>query len=159
MGYSFQYSKPNPDGFPTMYAFLQAVDFHFKPLVKQVSGQFDLATEWIWSEVSSATYDPTGLLGFGPVTFNNHRQGGYVSLTYRPTEVENKYLRNTEFCLRYDSLQSATTSPGGEHESRWTLGVDYWLTSYCVIKTAYEIDNKKVGPDQNAFILQVGYGL
>ena len=159
MGYSFQYSKPNPDGLPNIYAFLQAVDFHYKPLVKQLSGRFDLAAEWIWSEVSDATYDPTGGLGFGPITFNNHRQGGYVSLCYRPTEVDNKYLRNTEFCLRYDSLESATSSPGGEHESRMTLGVDYWLTSYCVVKTAYEFDKKMVGPDQNAFILQIGYGL
>jgi hypothetical protein len=159
MGYSLQYSMPNPDGFENVHAVMQAADFHFKPLVKALSGQFDLAAEWIWSSLTPETYDPTGALGFGPVSFNNYRQGGYVSLGYRPTELENKILRNVELLCRYDSLQSALNSPGGEHESRWTLGIDYWLTSYCVVKTAYEIDSKKVGEDQNSFILQIGYGL
>jgi hypothetical protein len=127
--------------------------------VKAVNGQFDFSAEWIWSDVTTATYDPTGTFGFGPTTFSNYRQGGYVSLCYRPTEVDNKVLRNLEFCSRYDILESPVSSPGGEHESRYTLGIDYWVTPYCVIKTAYEIDQKKVGPDQNAFIFQVGYGL
>jgi hypothetical protein len=159
MGYSLQFSNPNPDGFPNVHAFMQAADFHWKPLVKSLCGQFDFSGEWIWSNLGTATYDPTGGLGFGPVTFNNYRQGGYFSLCYRPTELNNKILRNVEFCSRYDSLQSPINSPGGEHESRWTLGIDYWITSYCVVKTAYEIDQKKVAQNQNALIVQVGIGL
>lgn len=159
MGYSLQYSKPNPDGSPNVYAFLQAADFHWKPLVKALSGQFDLSAEWIWSNVSPTTYDPTGVLGFGPTTFGSYSQGGYFSLCYRPTEVDNKILRNVEFVSRYDSLDTPLNAPGGDHESRWTLGIDYWVTSYCVVKTAYEIDQKKVGANQNAFIMQVGIGL
>ncbi|MDP9172872.1 MAG: hypothetical protein M3O30_03290 [Planctomycetota bacterium] len=159
MGYSLQYSKPNPDGFSSVRAFMQAGDFHWKPLIKPLGGQFDLAGEWIWSDLGTATYDPTGALGFGPVTFRNFRQGGYVSLGYRPTEADNKILRDFEFLGRYDSLQSDLSSPGGEHESRWTFGVDYWVTPYCVVKTAYEIDQKKIAPNQNAFIIQVGFGL
>jgi len=159
MGYSIQYSKPQPDNFAHVYACLQAADFHYKPLVKAIDGQLDLAAEWIWSSVSPVTYDPQSVNGFGPLNFNNYRQGGYVSLGYRPTEVNNKILKNFEFLARYDSLQSDLSSPGGEHESRWTLGIDYWVTSYVVVKTAYEIDQKKIGADQNAFILQVGVGL
>jgi hypothetical protein len=159
MGYSLQFSDPNPHGFNTVHAFLQAADFHWKPIINAASGQFDLAGEWIWSSLGTNTYDPTGALGFGPTTFNNYRQGGYVSLGYRPTQVDNKFLRNLEFLGRYDTLQSNLSSPGGEHESRWTLGIDYWVTPYCVIKGAYEIDQKKVGPDQNALIVQVGFGL
>jgi len=158
-GYSVQYSKPNPSGFPTAYAFMQAADFHWKPVVKALSGQFDLSAEWIWSNVSAATYDPTGALGFGPITYGEYQQGGYASLTYRPIELDNKILRNLEYCARYDSLQSPLNLPGGERESRWTLGLDYWLTSYCVLKADYEIDQKKVGINQNAFIFQIGYGL
>jgi hypothetical protein len=159
MGYSFQYSKPSPAGFKDVTAFLQAVDFHYKPVIKSLGGQFDLAAEWIWSKVGSATYDGNGQLGFGPTTFGSYSQGGYVSLGYRPTESENKYLRNVEVLVRYDSLQTPLNAPGGEHESRVSLGVDYWLTSYCVVKGAYEIDKKQAGPDQNAFIFQVGFGL
>jgi hypothetical protein len=159
LGYSLQFSKPNPDGFQSVNAFLQAADFHYKPIVSQISGQIDFAGEWIWSDVGSATYDPTGSLLFGPVTFRNISQGGYVSVGYRPTQVDNKILRDTEFLARYDTLQTPLASPGGEYETRWTLGIDYWVTPYCVVKGAYEIDQKKLGQDQNAFILQVGFGL
>jgi NTP pyrophosphatase (non-canonical NTP hydrolase) len=159
LGYSLQFSQPNPDGFQRVYNFAQAADFHWKPLVKPLGGKFDLAAEWIWSDLSAATYDPTGSLGFGPSKFSNDQQGGYVSLGYRATEADNKILQNLEYLVRYDSLRTPLDVPGGEHESRLTLGVDYWVTSYIVVKTAYEIDNKKVGPDQNAFILQIGVGL
>jgi hypothetical protein len=159
LGYSLQYSQPQPSGFQKVRAFLQAADFHYKPTIDSLRGQFDLSAEWIWSNLSSATYDPTGSLGFGPARFNNYRQGGYVSLGYRPTESPNKIISSLEFLVRYDSLQSAINSPGGEHESRVTFGLDYWVTSYCVVKAAYELDHKNVGLDQNAFILQVGYGL
>jgi hypothetical protein len=159
MGYSVQFSAPNPDSFGKVHTFMQAVDFHHKPIIKALGGQLDIAAEWIWSKTGNATYDPTGALGFGPRNFNNFRQGGYVSVGYRPTESENKILRNFEVLGRYDSLQSDLRAPGGEHESRVTLGLDYWITPYAVVKTAYEIDFKKVGPDQNSFILQLGYGL
>jgi hypothetical protein len=159
MGYSLQFSKPSPPGFGDVHAFMQAADFDYKPLVKPISGQLDFSGEWIWSNIGRATYDPTGTLGFGPLTFSSYQQGGYFSLGYRPTEVDNKILSSLEFLVRYDSLQTPISTPGGEHESRVSLGVDYWLTSYCVIKTAYEIDKKKVGPDQNAFVFQVGFGL
>jgi hypothetical protein len=158
MGYSVQYSDPNPDNFQRVHAFLQAADFRWKPVVKKLGGQFDLGAEWIWSNVSQATYDPTGSLGFGPTTFTNFRQGGYAAFGYRPTEA-GKIIRDLEFLTRFDSLQSNLASPGGDHEYRWTFGVDYWLTSYCVFKTAYELDHKEVGENQNAFIFQVGYGL
>ena len=159
MGYSVQYSEPSPPGFPNVHALMQAADFHWKPLVKPLGGQFDLAAEWIWSKVDNTTYDPTGALGFGPSMFNNFRQGGYVSLGYRPTESDNKILRNVEFLARFDSLQSDLSSPGGEHESRYTIGVDYWFTSYCVLKTAYEFDHRQVSEPTNALIIQLGYGL
>jgi hypothetical protein len=158
-GYSIQYSKPAPAGFTNVRAFMQAFDFHWKPLIKSAGGQFDLATEWIWSDISNATYDPTGADNFGPTSFDNYRQGGYVSLGYRATEADNKILRNFEYLFRYDVLQQPLNSPGGEREQRWTMGIDYWVTPYCVVKTAYEIDKKTVGADQNAFIFQVGYGL
>jgi hypothetical protein len=158
-GYSVQFSQPNPSGFQNVEAYLQAADFHYKPLIKPLGGTFDLASEWIWSDLGTQTYDPTGTLGFGPDRFVNYRSGGYVSLCYRPTESDNKVLSSFEFVSRYDELQSPINSPGGNHEERVTLGIDYWLTPYCVLKSAYEIDQKQVGENNNAFILQVGIGL
>jgi predicted metal-binding transcription factor (methanogenesis marker protein 9) len=162
MGYSAQFSKPNPDGFASVHAFMQAADFHYKPTVDALDGQFDLSAEWIWSELSTATYgnaDPTMGPVFGPVTYNDNSKGGYVSLTYRPTELDDQFLKNLEFVSRYDTLQTPLNTIGGDHESRYSVGVDYWITPYCVVKTVYEIDQKKVGQDQNAFIVQLGIGL
>jgi hypothetical protein len=159
MGYSIQYSQPNQTGFQRVHATLQAADFHYKPLVKELNGTFDLAAEWIWSDVGKATYDPTGSAGFGPTNFANYRDGGYVSLCYRPTELPNEILRNFEICTRFDMLRSPISSPGGEHETRYTVGLNYWFASYAVAKFDYEIDQKKVGPDQNAFTFQLGFGL
>lgn len=158
-GYSIQVSRPSPDGFSHVNAVLQAADFHWKPTVDAADGQFDFSAEWIWSDLSRATYDPDGSLGFGPVTFNNYREGGYVSLGYRPTELGDKVLKNVELLTRFDSLQTPMDSPGGNRETRWTLGVDYWFTPYIVGKTAYEFDYKHMGPDQNSLIFQLGVGL
>jgi gas vesicle protein len=159
MGYSAQFSEPNPDGFQRVHAFMQAADYHFKPLIKPLGGTFDFSTEWIWESVSSATYDPTGAQGIGPITFASYDQGGYMSLCYRATESDCKIMRNLEFCSRFDSLQTPVSAPGGEHESRWTMGIDYWVTPMCVVKTAYEIDKKEVGESQNSFIVQFGIAL
>jgi hypothetical protein len=161
MGYSIQASRVNPDGvgFPNTSALLQAVDFSYRPVIDALGGQFDLRGEWIWSHVGGATYDPTAALGFGPVAFTNDRNGGYVQLCYRPTKADSKIIQSIELVSRYDAITNPLGSPGGDHEQRWTMGVDYWVTPYIVLETAYEIDKKKVGPDQNAFLFEVGIGL
>ena len=66
---------------------------------------------------------------------------------------------NLEFVARYDMLNTPLTAPSGEHERRWAVGVDYWVTPSAVLKFAYEFDHKQVGPDQNAFFIQFGIGL
>jgi hypothetical protein len=73
--------------------------------------------------------------------------------------MDNKILRSIELVSRYDALIQPLDAPGGDHEKRVTLGVDYWVTPAVVLKAAYEIDDKKVGENQNAFLLQVGVGL
>lgn len=162
MGYSVQYSEPNPDGFAKVRALLQAADFHYKPLCRELEGTFDISAEWIWADLGKGTY-PIATPNSLTSTFNNYSQGGYVSVGFRPTELSNKILRNAEILARFDSLQTPINLPsntlGGDHEFRWTVGLDYWVTSYCVVKAAYELDHKRLGEDQNAFILQLGYGL
>ncbi len=156
MGYSIQYAQVQPSDFPTTDALLQAVDFNHR--FEAMRGLFDLRTEWMWSDVGTVTHDPDGSLGFGPTRFSNYRQGGYVQLCYRPTKSDNKFLRDLEFVSRYDWLIQPLNAPGGEHEKRFTLGVDYWITPAVVLKAAYEFDDKEVGSDDNAFLMQLGIG-
>jgi hypothetical protein len=159
VGYSIQYSKPGSSGFNDVYAVLQAVDAIYRKELEPILGTLTVRGEWVFTNVTKATYDPTGELGFGPLTFDNDRNGGYVLASYRPTRVSNKILKNTEFVGRYDIIDVSSDAPGGGEENRWTFGLDYWLTSSVVLKTAYQIDSKQVGPDQNAFFVQCGIGL
>jgi len=73
--------------------------------------------------------------------------------------ARSQILKNLEFVARYDALRAPLRSPGGEFEQRYEFGVDYWLTPAWVLKVAYEIDNKKLGPNQDAFQMQLGIGL
>jgi hypothetical protein len=159
MGYSIESAQVAGADNADVWALLQDVDISYKPTIKAIDGQIDVRAEWIWSHVSEATYDPTGALGFGPVTYGNNRSGGYVQFLYRPILSENKILRNVEMGVRYDGLFNPLNSPGGDTEQRLTFGVDYWVTSYFVVKAAYELDKKQLGQDQDSFLLQVGVGL
>jgi hypothetical protein len=160
MGYSIMAAQVNQEDFHQKTdAVLQAVDLNWRQDVDFLKGAIDFRTEWVWSQVDKATYDPDGSQGFGPISFNNNRNGGYVQLCYRPTKIDNKIIKNLEFVSRYDRLTSSHSAPGGDTEDRVTLGVDYWITPAVVFKTAYEFDQKQVGDNQNAFLVQVGFGL
>jgi hypothetical protein len=156
MGYSFEYAQTAPQHFSHVYALLQALDLNVRQDIHG-TGVFTFRTEWIWSSVEHATYGG-GSSGFGPLSFSNYRTGGYTELAYRPTYCTNSFVRNLEFVTRYNLVRSSIAAPGGDHEQLWEFGVDYWLTPSAVIKVAYNVDNKMIGPDQNAFLLQLGIG-
>jgi len=160
VGYSAQFAQVAPSGFGrNVDAFLQAVDVNWVQEVRPLGGVVTARAEWVWSDVSKVTYDANGKLGFGPMSFGNNRDGGYAMLAYRPTLATNEILRNFEAVFRYDMMHSPLHAPGGEHEQRFEFGIDYWLTPSAVLKVAYEVDDKKVGQDQNAFYVQFGIGL
>ncbi len=158
-GYSIMGAQVNPGGFEKTNAVFQAIDLNHHAVCDPLAGTFDFRTEWTWSNVDRATYDPDGSLGFGPISFSNNRNGGYVQLLFRPTKSDVEYIRNLEFGVRFDRLSSSLAAPGGDRENRVTFGIDYWFTPNIVLKTAYEIDDKKVGENQNAFLIQLGIGL
>src|SRR5205085_2033775 len=99
-------SKVNPAKFGSVRALLQAADVNWRQPVHALRGNLDVRAEWVWSEVGRATYDPSGALGFGPLTFGNTRDGGYLQVAYRPIELENQFLRNLEFVVRWDLLNT-----------------------------------------------------
>ena len=158
VGYSVQYAKVNPGDFEDVHAFLQDIDVSYVRELGWLQGTIDARAEWVWSEVENATYDPTGALGFGPLNFDNDRNGGYLQLAYRPTKVSNKIIRNLEFVMRYDMLDVPEGSPGGVDEHRWTPGIDYWVTPSMVVKAAYQFVESNGAEDQNAVLLQAALG-
>jgi hypothetical protein len=158
VGYSFEFSKPNPGNFQTVRSYLHGVDLNYIKDNDYLKGRTTVRTGWVWSQMDTATYDPTGSLGFGPLRFNNDRSGGYAEAAYRPTEASDEWVNNLEFALRYDQLNVSSKAPGGGDEDRWIPGVSYWLTPRTVLKTAYALDDKKNGPDNNIFAIQFATG-
>ncbi|MFZ5496534.1 MAG: hypothetical protein ACOZE5_14515 [Verrucomicrobiota bacterium] len=141
LGYSFKNARVEvPDG--TRDALLQAVDLTYVRDSETLRGVFDLRGEWVWSRVSRATYDPTGAAGFGPLSFDNRRRGGYLQAAYRPSKLGSEWAQNLEFVVRRDALLQPEGPPESTDERRWTLGVNYWLTSSTALKAAYDFGRR-----------------
>jgi len=157
-GYSFEVSQAAPDGFDDTWALLQAVDASYIKDLDWLGGTVEARLDWIFSDVDNATFDPDGSLGFGPVTFNNRRNGGYAQLAYRPTHNGNRFIRNLEGVFRYDRLDNPSGAPESFDEQRFTFGLNYWFNASTVLKAAYEIDDKSEGRDANAFLTQIAIG-
>jgi hypothetical protein len=164
LGYSILYGRVGASGTPfsEVDALLQAVDLTCVQDVDWLKGVFTLFAQWGWSHVIRATYDPTGALLFGPVTFDNRREGGYVEISYRPSKVDVDPVKNFELILRYDRFHKPPGAPDAVVETRWTLGLDYWITSALVVKVAYEWDRQEdpagLARGANAFLAQFAMG-
>src|SRR5437867_10996274 len=157
IGYGIQRSKVGPRDH-AVENILQSADFNFVSDSPFLKGLITARAQWVWSHVGRFVFDPDGEQGFGPLEFNNNRNGGYVQLAYRPTHIDNDIIKNFEPVLRYDRLNQLHT-PVGFDEQRWTLGLNYWVTPSTVIKAAYEFDDKNGGArDQDAFMMQMAVG-
>ena len=153
IGYSFQYSKPNPSNFQTVHSYLHGLDLNYVKENDYLRGRVTGRFGWIWSQLDTAIYPAVT-----PSRFNNDRNGGYAEVAYRPTKAYENWLKNLEFVLRYDKLDISSQAPGGGKESRWIPGIDYWLTPRTVLKTAYAFDNRENSEDNNIFALQLATG-
>ena len=157
VGYSFEFSRPNPPGFETVRSTIHGVDLNYLAHIGAIHGQLMTQGAWVWSNLSEATYDPTGVLGFGPLRFDNDRNGGYAEVAYRPTDAGERWLRNLEFALRYDRLEIPSAAPGRGTQREWTPGIDYWLTSRTVLKAAYAFGESGDVPDMLALQFATGF--
>ncbi len=157
VGYGIQRSNVGPRD-RAVENILQSVDFNFVTDSAFLKGLINARAQWVWSHVGHFTYDPNGEQGFGPLEFNNNRNGGYAQLSYRPTHIDNDYIKNFEGVFRYDRFNQLHT-PVGFDEQRWTIGLNYWVTPSAVLKLAYEFDDKNGGArDQDAFLMQAAVG-
>lgn len=157
VGYGIQRSKVGPRD-QAVENILQSVDFNFVTDSPTLKGLLTARAQWVWSHVGRFVYDPDGEQGFGPLTFNNNRNGGYAQISYRPTRIDSDYLKNLEGVFRYDRFNQLHT-PVGFDEQRFTIGLNYWVTPSAVLKLAYEFDDKNGGArDQNAFMMQAAVG-
>jgi hypothetical protein len=160
VGYGFETSKPGFQGtsFHDVQALVQSVDLEVTRDSDLLKGRINLFAQYAWSHVGNAVYDPDGSLGFGPLAFTSKQDGGYAQLAYRPTKVDIDFLRNLELIFRWDHLSRDPSGLGDPEETRWTLGLDFWLSPSTVVKAAYEWDQPNGEPNRNALLLQAAMG-
>lgn len=109
----------------------------------KLKGLLDIKAEWMWSRVDRLTYDPDGMMGLGPLRYDNRRNGGYVQFAYRPTKASMISMRNFETVFRYDRLKLPSGAPENEDSWRYTFGLNYWLNAQTVLKASYQFGNVK----------------
>ena len=153
IGYGFISMTAGPASQKT-HALLQSVELNYVRDSQKLGGLLALRGQWVWSHVGRLTYDEDGSLGFGPTAFSNNRNGGYAQISYRPTHSSINFLKNIEPVVRWDLLKQIST-PVGFDEDRWTVGLNYWLTSTSVVKGAYQFDHQNgSGSSADAFMFQ-----
>ena len=160
IGYGFETSKPGFQGttFADIRALVQSVDLEITRDSDLLKGRVNLLAQYAWSKVDHAVYDPDGSLGFGPLPLTGKRDGGYAELAYRPTKLDIDFLRNLEMIFRWDHLSRDPSGLGDLEETRWTLGLDYWLSPSTVVKAAYEWDKLNGERNKNAVLVQAAMG-
>ena len=160
VGYGFETSKPGFQGtsFSRVQALVQTVDLEVTRDSDLLKGRVNLFAQYAWSHVDHAVYDPDGSLGFGPLAFTSKQDGGYAEMAYRPTKLDNDFLRNLEMIFRWDHLSRDPSGLGDPEETRWTLGLNYWLSPSTVLKAAYEWDQPNAEPNRSALLIQMAMG-
>jgi hypothetical protein len=160
VGYGFETSQPGFQGTPfsDLRAWLQSVDLEITRDSDLLKGRINLFAQYAWSHVDHAVYDPDGSLGFGPLPLTAKRDGGYAQIAYRPTKVDIDFIRNLELIFRWDHLSREPSGFGDPEETRWTIGLDYWLSPSTVIKAAYEWDKPRGERNRDAFLAQAAIG-
>ncbi len=153
IGYGMMASQVGPAGTHLM-AYMQSVDVNCVEDRDALKGMLSVRGQWAWSMIDAMTYDADGARGFGPVDFDNRRQGGYAQVSYRPSRIKHGFFKQLEPEIRYDAYLQKRT-PVGYDEVRLSAGLDYWLKSNVVLKGAYEIDHQNgSGVNGDAFIFQ-----
>jgi hypothetical protein len=160
VGYGFETSKPGFQGTPfhDVQALVQSVDLEVTRDSDLLKGRVNVFAQYAWSHVDHAIYDPGGSMGFGPLPLTAKRDGGYAELAYRATKFDYDCLRNLEMIFRWDHLSRDPSGLGDPEETRWTLGLNYWLSPSTVLKAAYEWDQPNGQPNKNALLLQTAMG-
>ena len=160
VGYGFETSRPGFQGTPfsDVRALVQSVDLEITRDSDLLKGRINLFAQYAWSRVDHAVYDPDGSLGFGPLPLTARRDGGYAEIAYRPTKVDIDFIRNLEMIFRWDHLSADPSGLGDSSETRWTLGLNYWLSPSTVVKAAYEWDKPNGERNKNALFFQTAMG-
>ncbi len=147
VGYGFEVGKANdPIGDGLSYT-THAVDLNYTRIHQLIRGSIDLRFQAAWRDIDRSRIPL--------LAFNNNSSGGYVQLAYRPSLSGIRFLKDLEPVVRYDWIDLPV---GFTDESRWTLGLAYYLAPSTLVKFAYEFDHRHLADDNDALFFQIATG-
>ncbi len=163
LGYSFQYARVS-EGLQAN-ASLHSVDVNYVRDCPFLKGTIDLRSQWVWSAVDDLAYlvddDEDATTPDVPFFFDNRRDGGYAQLAYRPSKFD-RFVKNLEGVVRWDTINQPRGAPMDTDEDRWTFGLNYWLGPSTVLKAAYQFGERrslmKGQEEVRAFLIQAAMG-
>jgi hypothetical protein len=162
LGYGLEYAQGTYDpgyyyalDFPTNDVFLHSIDLATS--VDALRGRWTLQAQYGWSELNEDAFKRHDEPGESSYAASTHHHAGYVQLSYRGREWGSDLLNRLEFIVRgdrhyfsgyqqstfdYDYTQERYVRQifniSRQEANRLTLGLDYWITDYTVLKAAYE---------------------
>lgn len=152
IGYGIEFAQvtPSDSEFDDIDALTQSIDFSYVRSSDALRGIIDARGQFVWVDIDNPHMEP--------LDFNNESSGGYVQIAYRPLNVNNEFLRNLEPVCRYDWLDLPSGYPD---QSRFTIGLNYWLNASTVIKAAVEFreeDDEHGTENYTGFRVQAAMG-
>jgi len=130
-------------------AALFAGDFSFVKQVPFLKGIIDVKAQFTQSNVGKANYyelEPGDSIPT-KYTFNNQSQAFYAQLSYRPSMLDVKVLKDLEFVGRYSTLNTPEGSVWESQQTQVAIGINYWLTWRSVLKFSYQVTDIVGGHD------------
>ena len=131
MGYSFYNARVGDKGsrYSDIDMSITGIDLNYVDVINPILGKFDFRSEYIVNKVDAIDY--------GQGSYNNTRKGYYWHVAYRPSLLQAKHLRRTEFLVRYGELDFPEETALLDM-NRWTYAINYHLNASTVFKAAYQ---------------------
>jgi len=141
---------------------LWAVDFNYH------KGNWDVRAEYGMSFQQAGSF-----VGTTGLTSNDiRRQGFYGQVAYRPRDLANRILKNTEAVYRYSYVDFHGIDPASLDLSTFStpvdvpvrrqqneFGINYWFSPRLVLKAAYQInDEPNFHLHDNQFLAELDWG-
>ncbi len=80
------------------------------------------------------------------------RDGWYVQASWRLQSLAPSWLDPIEIVARHSRVNKISQA------ERWSLGVNYWLSSRSVVKFSFDTTKPTFGKDVNRFFIQISHG-
>ncbi len=116
----------------TAYAF----DLSYHKSFPKLKTIVNLKGQLNYLHVDDADYLDEGGLNY---TFKNESYIYYTRLSLRPAYLHNKFIKRTEFLVRYNYASLAKDAHWGGTTTRTDVGIAYWLSVRTGLRIAYEI--------------------